>query len=125
MRHFKSSISDEDFGVYCKKPFKKESGRVTYVDFDFSTFVGCDKEGSCCAFSVYNASDKFGLIIGDSIAVPEPHIIDVKITSEESGCENFDFRIVRIVNPLKMLRNGKPVKMDCVAFCKVVADFVY
>ncbi|EFO26739.1 TTC5 protein [Loa loa] len=154
MRHFKSSISDEDFGVYCKKPFKKESGKIEIlrtvlfrelnegINGDVVicgkviaiilntevipyTFVGCDKEGSCCAFSVYNASDKFGLIIGDSIAVPEPHIIDVKITSEESGCENFDFRIVRIVNPLKMLRNGKPVKMDCVAFCKVVADFVY
>lgn len=54
--------------------------KVTYVDFDLSTFVGCDKEGSCYAFSVFNASDKFGLVIGDSIAVPEPHIIDVKVT---------------------------------------------
>ncbi|EJW84858.1 hypothetical protein WUBG_04231 [Wuchereria bancrofti] len=104
-------------------------------------FVGCDKEGSCCAFCIYNASNKFGLVIGDSVAVPEPHIVDVKlkvlllnaginellfqISSEESGCENFDFRIVRISNPLKMLRNGKLVRMDCMAFCELAADFVH
>lgn len=54
--------------------------KVTYLDFDLSTFVGCDNEGSCCAFSVYNVSNEFGLVIGDSIAVPEPHVIDVKVS---------------------------------------------
>ncbi|KAK6107555.1 Tetratricopeptide repeat family protein [Brugia pahangi] len=154
MKHFRSSISNEDFGVYCKKAFKKRSGKIEIlrtvlfkelkegINDDVVicgkvvaiilntevipyTFVGCDKEGSCCAFCIYNASNKFGLVIGDSVAVPEPHIIDVKISSEESGCENFDFRIVRISNPLKMLRNGKLVRMDCMAFCELAADFVH
>uniref|UniRef100_A0A0R3RYS6 TPR_REGION domain-containing protein n=1 Tax=Elaeophora elaphi TaxID=1147741 RepID=A0A0R3RYS6_9BILA len=152
MQHFKSSISDKDFGVYCKKLFKKEGkteilrpvsfrelkeginsdvvicGKVVAIIPNTEvvpTFVGCDKEGSCCAFSVYNASNKFGLVIGDSVAVPEPHIIDVKILSEETGCGNFDFRIVRITHPLKMLRNGKPFGLEYVAFCKIGTDFVY
>ncbi|CAG9531155.1 unnamed protein product [Cercopithifilaria johnstoni] len=153
MQFLKSSISEKDFGVYCKKPFKKKNGSTEILrPISFRelkeeingdvvicgkvvaiipntevipyTFVGCDKEGSCCAFSVYNASNKFGLVIGDSIAVPEPHIIDVKISSEESGCGNFDFRIVRIAHPLKMIRNGKPVSIECVAFCEMSTDFV-
>ncbi|KAL3985188.1 Tetratricopeptide repeat family protein [Acanthocheilonema viteae] len=154
MQYFKSSISDKDFGMYCKTPFKKKNGKIEIlrsilfrelkeeINGDVVicgkvvaiipntevvpyTFVGCDKEGSCCAFSVYNASNKFGLVIGDSIAVPEPHIIDVKISSEESGCGNFDFRIVRIVHPLKMLRNGKPISTECLAFCEMSTDFIY
>lgn len=28
MQQFKSSISDRDFGAYCKKPFKKRNGKI-------------------------------------------------------------------------------------------------
>lgn len=28
MLHFKSSISDKDFGVYCKEPYRKNSGQI-------------------------------------------------------------------------------------------------
>ncbi|MCP9262404.1 Tetratricopeptide repeat protein 5 [Dirofilaria immitis] len=150
MQNFKTSISDKDFGIYCKEPFKKKNGDIEIlkaisfrelkegINSDVvicgkviaivlnpevvPTFIGCDKEGSCCAFAVYNVSEKFGLVIGDSIAVPEPHIIDVKISSEESECENFDFRIVRIINPLRMLRNGKMVSLEYVAFCSTTID---
>ncbi|VDK75620.1 unnamed protein product [Onchocerca ochengi] len=146
MRNFQTSITDKDFGIYCKEPFKKKNakiemlkaisfrelneginndvvicGKVVAVVLNPEvipyTFIGCDKEGSCCAFAIYNVSEKFGLVIGDSIAVPEPNIIAVKISSEENECENFDFRIVRIINPLMMLQNGKTVSLKYVAFC--------
>uniref|UniRef100_A0A915PUM3 Cell division cycle protein 27 homolog n=1 Tax=Setaria digitata TaxID=48799 RepID=A0A915PUM3_9BILA len=153
MQHFKASLCDADFGIYREKPFKKKSGNLEMlkavsfrelkegVNSDVVicgkviavipnpevipyTFIGCDKEGTCYAFTVYNSSSKFGLVIGDSVSVPEPHIIDVKVSFDESKNENLDFRVIRIMNPLMMLRNGKMVRLECVAFCSMSTNSV-
>lgn len=47
------------------------------LSFFFSTFCLVDKLGTCVAVTVYNLADGKGVIIGDSVAIPEPYITDV------------------------------------------------
>ncbi|VDM39908.1 unnamed protein product [Toxocara canis] len=94
-------------------------------------FVGCDKNGSCLAFTVYNFSPKFGMVIGDSFAVADPFIVDVEASAvlfgvvDEVCCDHLPvdgqirFRAVRIPSPHVLLKNGKGVSVDSVAFCEV------
>lgn len=41
-----------------------------------------DKDGSCVAVTVFNLANGKGVIIGDSIAIPEPYVTDVDFTYE-------------------------------------------
>lgn len=43
-----------------------------------------DKYGSCVAVSVFNLADGKGVIIGDSIAIPEPYTADVDFIYKNS-----------------------------------------
>lgn len=36
-----------------------------------------DKEGTCIAVTIFNLADGKGVIIGDSVAIPEPYVTDV------------------------------------------------
>lgn len=45
-----------------------------------SAFVGCDKNGTCLAFTVYNFSQNFGMIIGDLFSLADPFVIDVDVS---------------------------------------------
>ena len=45
----------------------------------FSTFVGADSDGNIIGITVYNCSPIFGFIIGDSFAIPEPKVIEIKV----------------------------------------------
>lgn len=44
----------------------------------FSTFCLVDKVGTCVVVTVYNLANGKGVIIGDSVAIPEPYITDVQ-----------------------------------------------
>lgn len=49
---------------------------------------------------------------------------DFQVSFEDDKIENLDFRIIRIMSPLKLLRNGKTVSKGCVAFCSFSTTFV-
>lgn len=44
------------------------------------TFCLVDKEGTCVSVTVYNLAEGKGVIIGDSVAIPEPFVTDVKLS---------------------------------------------
>nr|XP_022911310.1 tetratricopeptide repeat protein 5-like [Onthophagus taurus] len=65
------------------------------------TFCMVDNVGSCVVVTVYNIAEGKGVIIGDSVAIPEPYVTDVDFVFEEMvrlffykiviyiGCYNF------------------------------------
>lgn len=50
----------------------------------FSTFCMVDKSGTCVVVTVFNLADGKGVIIGDSVAIPEPFVTDVDFTYKEN-----------------------------------------
>lgn len=51
--------------------------------FVFSTFCLVDKQGTCVAVTVFNLAEGKGVIIGDSVAIPEPFVTDIDFTYKE------------------------------------------
>ena len=44
-----------------------------------STFCLVDAEGSCLAVNVYNVAEGKGVIIGDTVVIPEPPLAEVDV----------------------------------------------
>uniref|UniRef100_F1L7P0 Tetratricopeptide repeat protein 5 n=1 Tax=Ascaris suum TaxID=6253 RepID=F1L7P0_ASCSU len=90
-------------------------------------FVGCDKNGTCLAFTVYNFSQNFGMIIGDLFSLADPFVIDVDVNGVHCGRLSVDhrikFRAVRIQSPHVLLKNGKRMGLDCVAPCEIASTY--
>jgi hypothetical protein len=93
--------------------------------YTFSTFCLVDKLGTCVVVTVYNLADGKGVIIGNSVAIPEPYVTDVNFSYKDnvSGpishdqCDTFvfqeyKFRLIRVETPLVMVVNGKKVNRD-------------
>lgn len=51
------------------------------------TFCLVDKAGTCVCVTVYNLAEGKGVIIGDSVAIPEPFVTDVKFGYNEKVTE--------------------------------------
>ena len=49
------------------------------MSFRFSTFLLVDKNQGTFSVNVYNMSENYGLKIGDNVAVPEPHLLNVQV----------------------------------------------
>lgn len=47
------------------------------------TFCLVDKFGTCVCVTIYNLAEGKGVIIGDSVAIPEPFVTEVKFTYNE------------------------------------------
>lgn len=45
-----------------------------------STFCMIDKEKTVCVVTVYNLASGKGVIIGDSVAIPEPYVTYISFT---------------------------------------------
>lgn len=56
----------------------------SYIKIIFSTFCIVDKVGTCVAVTVFNLAEGKGVIIGDSVAIPEPFVTDVDFTYKEN-----------------------------------------
>ncbi|XP_053324480.1 tetratricopeptide repeat protein 5 [Spea bombifrons] len=69
------------------------------------TFGLVDTEGSCYAIMVYNMVDSWGVLIGDSVTIPEPHMKQHNI--QHKG-QTFVFQSIRVDSPVRLLVNGKP-----------------
>uniref|UniRef100_A0A1A7WMU5 Tetratricopeptide repeat domain 5 n=1 Tax=Iconisemion striatum TaxID=60296 RepID=A0A1A7WMU5_9TELE len=68
------------------------------------TFGMVDSEETCIVVMVYNTADSWGVLIGDSVVIPEPN---VKRHSIEHKDKTFDFKSIRVESPLLLIVNGK------------------
>lgn len=68
------------------------------------TFGMVDSEESCIVVMVYNTADSWGVLIGDTVVIPEPQLKRNSITHKD---ESFDFRSIRVDSPLRLIVNGK------------------
>ncbi|XP_038166354.1 tetratricopeptide repeat protein 5 isoform X2 [Arvicola amphibius] len=69
------------------------------------TFGLVDSDGPCYAVMVYNVVQSWGVLIGDSVAIPEPNLRHHQI--QHKG-KNYSFSSVRVETPLLLVVNGKP-----------------
>ncbi|XP_043914397.1 tetratricopeptide repeat protein 5 [Protopterus annectens] len=68
------------------------------------TFGLLDSEGSCYAVMVYNMAESWGVLIGDSVAIPEPNMKQHHI--QHKG-KSFSFSSIRVETPLSLVVNKK------------------
>ncbi|XP_006007583.1 tetratricopeptide repeat protein 5 [Latimeria chalumnae] len=68
------------------------------------TFGLVDSEGSCYAVMVYNVAESWGVLIGDSVAIPEPNLKQQHV--QHKG-KSFSFSSIRVETPLLLVVNGK------------------
>ncbi|XP_044256056.1 tetratricopeptide repeat protein 5-like [Tribolium madens] len=83
----------------------------TVQNEDSVPFTLClvDKLGTCVVVTVFNLADGKGVIIGNSVAIPEPYVSDVNFTYKDN---EYKFRLIRVETPLVMVVNGKKVNRD-------------
>lgn len=131
--------------VICGLP-PKNSDNLNLICF---TCCISDSEGNCAALTIYNLASGHGVIIGDSIAIPEPWLESVDFTfnvdahlknkmlvddikslkkSGDSALNEFTFKFpsIRIENPTVLVVNGKKWTKDKVSSAffvpKVISD---
>lgn len=68
------------------------------------TFGMVDSEETCIVVMVYNTADSWGVLIGDSVVIPEPQVKRHSITHKD---KSLDFRSIRVDSPLLLIVNGK------------------
>lgn len=68
------------------------------------TFGMVDSEETCMVVMVYNTANSWGVLIGDSVVIPEPNL---KVHSITHNDKSFDFRSIRVDSPLLLIVNGK------------------
>ncbi|XP_005412100.1 PREDICTED: tetratricopeptide repeat protein 5 isoform X2 [Chinchilla lanigera] len=69
------------------------------------TFGLVDSDGPCYAVMVYNIVQSWGVLIGDSVAIPEPNL---RVHQIQHKGKNYSFSSVRVETPLLLMVNGKP-----------------
>ncbi|KAM6908962.1 tetratricopeptide repeat protein 5 [Xenentodon cancila] len=68
------------------------------------TFGIVDSEETCVVVMVYNTADSWGVLIGDSVVIPEPNVKRHSIAHKD---KSFDFKSIRVDSPLVLVVNGK------------------
>ncbi|XP_064359388.1 tetratricopeptide repeat protein 5-like [Dromaius novaehollandiae] len=63
-----------------------------------------DGAGTAVAVCVYNAAPGWGVLVGDAVAVPEPHLRQHHV--QHQG-QSFSFAAVRVATPLGLVVNGR------------------
>lgn len=76
------------------------------------TFCLMDKDKTVFAVTVYNLAMGKGVIIGDSVAIPEPYVGSVGF---KHGNSVYSFSSIRVDNPLVLVVNGKKLGRDKLA----------
>ncbi|XP_022823831.1 tetratricopeptide repeat protein 5-like [Spodoptera litura] len=84
------------------------------------TFALIDESMECVLVTVYNWADGRGAIIGDCVTIPEPLMRTHKYEAEDVS---FDFKSIRINNPLLLLVNGKRVARNQFACTRVTSTY--
>lgn len=73
------------------------------------TFCMVDDDETCLPVTVYNIAQGSGVKIGDSVAIPEPYLQNVKVNHKN---QEFDFRSIRVNSPIVLVVNGKKFGID-------------
>lgn len=73
------------------------------------TFCLLDESESCVAVSVHNQAEGKGVIIGDSVAIPNPILQKIKISYKS---KNLTYLNICVSSPLKMIVNGRSTSKD-------------
>lgn len=68
------------------------------------TFGMVDSEETYCVVMVYNTADSWGVLIGDTVVIPEPQVKRHSVTHKD---KSYDFRSIRVDSPLLLIVNGK------------------
>lgn len=68
------------------------------------TFGMVDSEETCIVVMVYNTADSWGVLIGDTVVIPEPNVKRQSVLHKD---QSFDFRSIRVDTPLHLIVNGK------------------
>jgi len=45
-----------------------------------------DSEETCCLVMVYNTADSWGVLIGDTVVIPEPQVKRHSVTHKDKVC---------------------------------------
>uniref|UniRef100_A0A1I7WXU9 TTC5_OB domain-containing protein n=1 Tax=Heterorhabditis bacteriophora TaxID=37862 RepID=A0A1I7WXU9_HETBA len=78
---------------------------VSHEDIVPLTVVACDSSESCLAITIYNCSPSFSFVLGDSIAVADPFVVETKDVILPSS-RSISFRSIQVKNPALLSRNG-------------------
>ncbi|GFG36093.1 hypothetical protein Cfor_03666 [Coptotermes formosanus] len=73
------------------------------------TFCMIDREETCMAVTVYNLAQGKGVIIGDTVAVPEPYLTKVHFKYKQ---KEWNFSSLRVESPVVLVVNGRKVGQD-------------
>ncbi|XP_044747786.1 tetratricopeptide repeat protein 5-like [Coccinella septempunctata] len=73
------------------------------------TFCLVDETGECVVVTLFNLADGKGVIIGDSVAIPEPLVTDVNF---DYNSVSYKFRLIRVETPILVAVNGKLLQKD-------------
>ncbi|CAB3232140.1 unnamed protein product [Arctia plantaginis] len=84
------------------------------------TFAMVDESMECILVTVYNWADGRGAIIGDCVTLPEPQLTSHKVDSELA---KYEFKSIRVNNPMVLLVNGKRVGRNQVASTCVTSTY--
>ncbi|XP_054664493.1 tetratricopeptide repeat protein 5 [Grus americana] len=63
-----------------------------------------DGTGAVAAVTVYNAAPSWGVLVGDALAVPDPHLC---LHQHQHQGKSFSFSGLRVPSPLALLVNGR------------------
>ncbi len=108
--------------VVCGLPTKHADNIVCF------SAVLADSNGDCAALTIYNLASGQGVIIGNSVCIPEPwlEIQEFEFESGDKKRRRFDFKSVRVENPLVLVVNGRKWTKDKVSSAffvpKVMSD---
>uniref|UniRef100_A0A452FNK0 Tetratricopeptide repeat domain 5 n=1 Tax=Capra hircus TaxID=9925 RepID=A0A452FNK0_CAPHI len=86
-------------------------GKVVFISLTFSLFHPFKlvaliySDGPCYAVMVYNMVQSWGVLIGDSVAIPEPNL---RLHRIQHKGKDYSFSSVRVETPLLLVVNGKP-----------------
>nr|XP_026491854.1 tetratricopeptide repeat protein 5-like [Vanessa tameamea] len=80
------------------------------------TFALIDESMQCVCVTVYNWADGRGALIGDAVAVPEPGLAAHRH-------QHFEFKSIRVNNPMFLLVNGKRVGRHQFASTRVTSTY--
>ncbi|XP_067257019.1 tetratricopeptide repeat protein 5 [Chanodichthys erythropterus] len=133
LRNMLSSLSTSSLGPCSSPQFRSPSGRVGTLEplslsalthghnggvaslgkvvFSLAsegrmafTFGMVDSDETCCLVMVYNTADSWGVLIGDTVVIPEPQVKRHSVTHKD---KSYDFRSIRVDSPLLLIVNGK------------------
>ncbi|XP_063226867.1 tetratricopeptide repeat protein 5-like [Bacillus rossius redtenbacheri] len=76
------------------------------------TFCLVDRAGTCVAVTLYNLAAGKGVIIGDSVAIPQPFLSHISLSYKG---KQYQFDSIRVETPSKLKVNGRVLGRDKLA----------